>query len=134
MNPPPDVKFHAAYRLLTWHPQGVLDSDMLNAIIAFIEYKEQDMEEPFNRFTDLSHVTAIDLDFEFVVRASMHRRKAYAGNKPVKSAIYSTTSNSTHLSKVHSILNKYTPLEVAVFSDLASSAEWLGVQQEILLT
>jgi len=130
---PPDVKFHPAYRLFTWHLHGVLDSDMLNKIIAFIEYKEQDTEEPFNRFTDLSHLTAIELDFEYVVRASMHRRRAYVGHEHVKAAFFATTSYSTYLAKVHALLTEYTPLEVAVFSEVADAADWLGVPTEVLL-
>ena len=130
---PPDVKFHPSYRLFTWHPHGVLDADRLSKVIAFIECVELETDEPFNRFADLSHLKAIDVEFEYVVRASMHRRKAFAGHKQVKAAFFTTTSYSTYLAKVHAILNDYTPLEVQVFSKLADAAGWLGVSQEILL-
>lgn len=130
---PPDVKFHPGLRLFTWHPRGVLDTDTISKIIAFIEYEEQETKEPFNRFTDLSVLTAIDLDFEYFVRASMHRRKAYAGRESVKAAFLSTDPDSTHLAKVHAVLTEYTPLEVAVFSEVAEAAGWLGVPPEVLL-
>lgn len=130
---PPDVKFHAVRRLFTWHPRGVLDQDLLSKIIAFIDYAEQETNEPFNRFVDLSHLTAIELDFEYVVRASMHRRRVRVGQEQVKSAFFATTSYSTYLAKVHAILTDYTPLEVAVFSELADAADWLGVPSEVLM-
>jgi len=133
IDPPPDVRFHPALRLLTWHPHGVLDSDLISKIIAFIEIEEQELTEPFNRFTDLSRLTSIEVDIEYIVRVSMHRRQAYAGREPVKSAILATTSEAIRLARIHAMLTEQSPLHVVVFSELADAAEWLGVPHEILL-
>ena len=133
MNPPNDVRFNPEHQLFIWQPQGVLDTDRLSKIIAFIEYEEQETAVPFNRFTDLSLLFGIDLDLDYVVKVSMHRRKAYAGHALAKSAFYTKASYSTYLAKVHSLLNDYTRLEVAVFSKLPDAAEWLGVPQKLLL-
>jgi len=129
---PPHVKYHPEYRLFTWHPREVLDPDMLSKIIAFIEYEEQETDVPFNRYIDLTLLKGIDLDFDYAVRASMHRRRACAASEPVRAAFVSTTPYPTHLAKVHEVLTDYTPLEVAVFSKVADAADWLGVPQEIL--
>ena len=80
---PPEVRFHPLQRLFAWHPYGMLDSEIVSKIVAFLEFEEEETNEPFNRFTDLSHLMAIDLDFEYVVRVSMHRRQVYAGREPV---------------------------------------------------
>jgi len=129
---PPEVTFHTAQRLFTWHPYGVLDSDVTSKIISFLEFEEEEMEEPFNRFTDLTHLMAIELDIEYVVRASMHRRRVYAGREPVKSAFLATTPEAIRIAKVHEILTEQSPLHVLVFTNLAEAAEWLGVPLDLL--
>lgn len=129
---PPNVKMHPDLRLFTWHPHGVVNSDILSKVLAFLEFEEQESKEPFNRFCDLSRVTVIEVDLEYVVRASMHRRRLFAGQQPVRSAFLTTTPEATRLAKVHATLTANTPLHVAVFSELAEAADWLGIPQELL--
>ena len=132
-NTPPDVRFNPGLRLLTWHPRGVLDTDAVSKIVAFLEHAEESAQEPFNRFVDLSWLMGIDLDLDDVVRVSMHRRHAFKGNEPAKAAFLVYTTETTHYAKVHQILNQYTPLEVKVFTELSAAAAWLGVPTEALL-
>ena len=132
MNTPPDVRFHPEFRLLTWHPRGVLDSDTISKLTAFIEDEEQGPEDPFNRFIDLSGLSAVDLEFEYVVHVSMHRRRAFKDHDPVKSAFFVTTPEIAHLARVHATLNEFTPLHVGVFFERSEAAKWLEVPEEIL--
>jgi len=50
----------------------------------------------------------------------------------VKSAFYVTSSDSTHYAKLHAMLTDYSPLHVALFTDRAAAAKWLGVPIEVL--
>jgi hypothetical protein len=133
MDNSPYVKFHADQRLFTWHPQGVLDSDTVSKVVAFIEIEEQESIEPFNRFTDLSRLAAIELDFEYIVQVSMHRRKAYADNEPAKSAFLTSTPQASRLASLHATLMDQSPLRVAFFSEIDAAADWLNVPCELLL-
>jgi hypothetical protein len=51
----------------------------------------------------------------------------------VKSAFYVASPASTHYVKLHAMLTDYSPLNVAVFSDIKAAADWLGVPQKVLM-
>jgi hypothetical protein len=50
----------------------------------------------------------------------------------VKSAFYVATPASTHYVKLHAMLTDYSPLHVALFTDRAAAARWLGVPLQAL--
>jgi hypothetical protein len=115
---------------LLWKPRGILDQSVVNEIVAFVEVAED--KAIFNRFIDLSALDAVDLNFNFVFHVALHRRLSYAPNSPVKSAFYVTSPATTHYAKLHAMLTDYSPLEVALFTDRAVAARWLGVPVETL--
>ena len=53
-------------RLFIWRPRGVLSEAVLNKILAFVTAQEGRFGRPFNRFTDLSVIDAVDLTFKYV--------------------------------------------------------------------
>jgi hypothetical protein len=63
----------------------------------------------------------------------LHRRLAYAGNPAVKSAFYVTSPTTIHYTKLHKLLNDYSPINVRLFTELAEAAKWLGVPLETLM-
>src|SRR6266550_3736178 len=83
---PPDVEFHEDIRLFVWRPRGLLNRAAVNRIITVVGELETTFKEPFNRFTDTVAAGAVDLNFEYMIRVSLHRRRSYAGRPPVKSA------------------------------------------------
>ena len=115
---------------MLWKPRGILDQSLVNEIVAFVEVAEH--KAIFNRFIDLSALDAVDLNFNFVFHVALHRRLSYAPNPPVKSAFYVTSPDTTHYAKLHAMLTDYSPLEVALFTDRAVAARWLGVPVETL--
>jgi hypothetical protein len=133
MKLPPDVTFLEVPRLLIWRPRGVLDEALVNKITVFIGEEELIFDKPFNRFFDMSALDAIDLNFEYVFRVALHRRLSYKGRPPVKSAFLATTSEATHLAKLHAMLTDHSPLHVVIFSDIKVAAAWLEVAQEVLI-
>jgi hypothetical protein len=128
---------HVLYRkdlsLMLWRPRGILDDAMVKEMVAFIDAAEERASKPFNRFADLSALDMVDLNFKFVFDIGLHRRLAYAPRSPVKSAFYVTSEATAHYAKLHAMLTDYSPLDVALFTDHASAAEWLGVPVEVLL-
>ena len=61
-------------------------------------------------------------------------RRLSAKRRPaVKSAFYVTSSDTVHYAKLHAMLTDYSPLHVALFTDRAAAAGWLGVPLQALL-
>jgi len=80
----------------------------------------------------LSALDAVDLNFDFVFHIALGRRLSAAPRPTVKSAFYVTSPTSTHYVKLHAMLTDYSPLHVALFTDRAAAARWLGVPLETL--
>lgn len=87
---------------------------------------------PFNRFTDLTALDAVDLNFDYVFHIALYRRLSYAGAK-VKSAFYVSSSDAAHYAKLHALVTGRSPLQVSVFTELEAAAKWLGVPIESLM-
>lgn len=133
MKLPAHVLFRKELSLILWKPRGVLDEDVVSEVIAFVETAERRASKPFNRFTDLSALDAVDLNFKFVFHVALGRRLSAAPKPAVKSALYVTSPSTAHYAKLHAMLTDYSPLDVSLFSDRAAAAEWLDVPEEVLV-
>ena len=118
---------------MLWKPHGTLDQTLVNQVVAFIDTAEKRTSKPFNRFTDMSGLDMVDLNFKFVFDIALHRRLSYAPHPPVKSAFYVTSPATTHYIKLHAMLTDHSPLDVALFTDRAEAARWLDVPSEALI-
>ena len=132
MELPADVEYVEDANLFIWRPRGVLSEALVNKIIVFVKEQEDTLGRSFNRFTDLSALDAVDLNFDYVFHISLYRRVSYAGGK-VKSAFYVSSSDAEHYAKLHAVLTDHSPLQVSVFTELAAAAKWLDVPIELLL-
>ena len=100
-----------------------LDEAAINTeIVAFTEAVEEENKQPLNRFTDLSALDAVDLNFEFVFYVALGCRLSAKNKAPVKSALYVTSPTTRHYAKLHALLTDYSPLDVALFTDRAAAA------------
>ena len=132
MKLPAHVRFRKDLSLLLWKPRGVLDQSTVNEMVEFIEAVEKRNSKPLNRFVDLSALDAVDLNFKFVFHVALGRRLSAAPRPAVKSAFYVTSPDTTHYAKLHAMLTDHSPLHVALFTDCAAAAKWLGVPLEAL--
>ncbi|KAF5408278.1 MAG: hypothetical protein Udaeo2_15460 [Candidatus Udaeobacter sp.] len=132
MKLPAHVLLHKDLSLILWKPRGVLDQSTVNEMVAFIETVEKRNSEPLKRFVDLSALDAVDLNFDFVFHVALGRRLSAAPKPAVKSAFYVTGPDTTHYAKLHAVLTDHSPLHVALFTDRAAAANWLGVPLEVL--
>lgn len=132
MKLPAHVLFRKELSLILWRPRGILDQAAVNEVVAFIDTAEKRSSKPFNRFTDLSALDMVDLNFKFVFGIALHRRLSVAPKPPVKSAFYVTSPATAHYAKLHAMLTDYSPLDVSLFTNRDAAAEWLGVPEEAL--
>src|SRR5215470_5549118 len=129
---PPDVEFHEDIRLLVWRPRGLLNETVVSNVVSFLEDLESAIQEPFNRLSDTLAADEVELNFQYIIQVSLHRRLSYAGRPPVKSAILATNSTLVHYGKVHALLTQGSPITVRVFQDRAAAEGWLEVPVERL--
>jgi len=128
----PRLSFNPDIRLLVFQPRGILDEPSMENAVAMMEKLEQETDKPFNRYTDLSTLDAIDLSIGFIYRISLHRRRVHENQPAVKSAFYATSEASLRLARTHLMLTDQSPLQVQVFNDADRAARWLGVAPEKL--
>ena len=124
---PRDVLFHHDLRLMVFRPTGIVTEKVVDRIVAFLEEAEQHAAKPFNRYSDLSQLKAIELDYRYVLRVALHRRSTYAKYPPVKSAFYVTNDEAAQIVEIHATVCDYSPLQVVMFRQLEAAADWLGV-------
>ena len=128
----PELEFHEDIHLLIYRPRGLVNEAALNKTLSALEDLEANLQEPFNRFSDTLAADEVELNFKYVIQFSLHRRLAYAGHPPVKSAILATDSTMIHYGKMHAVLTQGSPIKVRVFQDRNEVAQWLAVPVERL--
>ena len=129
---PPDISFHPAPRLMVYRPRGILTEDRLVSVVEFLEKVEDQASQPFHRFTDLSKLDALDIEFKSIIRLSLHRRLTYGQHTPIKSAFYVTSPAAARVVRVHVLLTDHSPLVVKMFEELPPVAKWLDVSINLL--
>jgi hypothetical protein len=129
----PDIQFHEDLHLIVWKPRGILDEAAVNKVLVHLLRKEAMTAKPFNRFCDLSAVESFHLTFKYVFHVALHRRLAYAGREPIKSAFYVTHPKAAHIVKIHALMTDQSPLNVEMFGEREAAAKWLGVPVESLM-
>ena len=112
---------------MVWQPRGILDESHVEQLISLLEHTEDEAERPFNRYTDLSRLEAVELTFGYVVEVSLYRRLVYGERSIVKSAFYAVDRATAQLALTHATVTADSPLQVKVFLRKSSAAKWLGV-------
>jgi hypothetical protein len=132
MNAPPGVECLEDARLFIWRPRAVLNEAVLNKILAFLVGQEGRSGRPFNRFTDLSSIDAVDLTFKYVFHFALFRRLSRIGRERIKSAILVTSPLVARYVKLHALVTDRSPLEVRMFKEYGAAAKWLDVDVQLL--
>ena len=134
--PPPFVRkafprtwYFPKYRLLTWHPLGVLDDAFADEVIESIEAEERVQKEPFDRYADFSGLTDIRLNVDHFFDFGERRRKA---TQQVKSAFFADKPVSFFVARMYAMIMEKALIEVRVFEKREAAAEWLEVPTKVL--
>ena len=127
------VQFHAEQRLFVCRPQGALNEKVVIDVVAALGQLEAQFREPFNRFTDLGGVSAVDINYEYVFTVALYRRFAYAHRAPIKSAILATDPTLVDYGRLHALVTRGSSIEVRVFPDNRPAiAQWLDAPVELI--
>ena len=129
----PGSNIHEDLHLFIHRPRGLLNEATINQVVSALEDLEAKLQEPFNRFLDTLGADEVELNFKYIIQVSLHRRLAYTGHPPVKSAILATDSTIVHYGRLHAVLTQGSPIKVRVFNDRKEAAEWLNVPVERLM-
>ena len=121
------VSFRRDLNLFIWQPRGVLDEPHVEQIIAKLEEIEDEADHPFDRYSDLSKLDAVEVSYAYVFRVSLYRRALYLNRTPVKSAMYVVNLETAEIALTHAKLTLESPLRVRVFNRKGVAARWLGV-------
>ena len=132
MNLPPGVEFQPERKLVIWRPQGLLNEQVVNKILAFIGEEEAESNQNELRFTDTTGLTEIDLNFRYVFHIGLYRRLSRQGRQSLRSAFLIRNDAFAHYFKLHALLTDHSSLQVKLFEDLEAAARWLDVPAESL--
>lgn len=132
MNPPAGLECLEEAKLFVWHPRGVLNEAILNKILVYAAEQEGRFGRPFNRFTDMTLIDAVDLTFKYVFHFALYRRLSRIGREAIKSAILVTAPAVARYVKLHALVTDHSPLQVKMFKDYGAAAKWLDVPVELL--
>src|SRR4051812_10865667 len=108
------VAFRRDLNLFIWQPRGILDEPHVEQIIAMLEEAEDEAEQPFDRYTDLSILDQVDLSFDYIYRVSLYRRALYMTRAPVKSAMYVAEREALRVAVTHATVTANSPLQVKI--------------------
>ena len=126
------VSFHPDLNLLVWQPRGILDEPHVEQLIDLLQRTEDEAKRPFNRYTDLSTLNAVELTLNYVLRVSLYRRVVYGERPNVKSAFYVADRETAQLAIAHATVAAGSPLQVNVFVHKNAAAQWLDVSESDL--
>ncbi|HET6408076.1 MAG TPA: hypothetical protein VFG14_09360 [Chthoniobacteraceae bacterium] len=125
------TRYNPTERLETWYPEGLLDHSMAALMVNYIGFAERVVDEPFNRFADLSRITAVRLNFIELATLAAERREAYGG-PPVKSAFLAVSAPAYGVARMFGSLMEASPIDVEVFRNAPAAAQWLDVPVQAL--
>jgi hypothetical protein len=125
------IEFNSEYRLVISRPRGVADDNSARELLDFLLALEQ-VSEPFNRVADLSLATDISLSTPAIQEYAQRRLQNLAHLEPFRAAIIAPRPDSQAAGNLYATLMKGSKVEVGVFTDAPSAAEWLGVPENVL--
>ena len=126
----PDAVYFPKFRLMTWHPIGIFDAALADSMREFVEHEEYIQDAPFNRYTDLSGITEVQINLERLSETARQRRGVL---QPVQSAIFADTRHCLVIAQIYeSLMEQALTITVRAFRERERAAQWLGVPVAIL--
>ena len=126
----PGALYYPKFHLMTWHPMGIFDGALADKLREFIEWEEHVQDVPFDRYTDLSGVTKVDISLQRLSEAACRRQRA---SQSVNSAIFADKKYSYVIAQIYeSLMEQAVAITVRAFRERELAAQWLGVPVAIL--
>jgi hypothetical protein len=121
------TRFHSDLALETWFPVGKLDIAMATFMMHYISFEELVADRPFNRYSDLTGLAVIHLDFREICELVALRRATYDGGPPVKSAILAVGDPAYGVARMFVALMHECAIDIRLFRSVGDAARWLEV-------
>lgn len=128
----PYALFVPDLHLMKWHPRGILDDQLAERIVDFMELEEFIADAPFDRYIDLGRITEVHFKVAHTFWLADRRRRGYTGT-PVKSALVADATVTFGVARLYEELMRDSAIEVRAFRTREAAAEWLEVPLELLL-
>lgn len=103
------------------------DIDFVGILEALAEFEQLEKKFPpyFNRVTDLTGATSIDLDYNEVSGVAKKRMAAYLPDE-VKSAFVVSNDEQHGFARMFFSLNNHPKIELKLFKNLAEAIDWIA--------
>jgi hypothetical protein len=125
------TRYFPRFKLTTWHPTGVFDQPFADKLIEFLEWEEYIQEAPWDRYADLSGVTAIQITLDYIIYLA--RRRKFV-REPVKSALFADRPDGLALVQSYErLMEGAAMIKVRSFDNREAAAEWLDVPPSVLM-
>jgi len=126
-----NIEFNSEHRLLISRPQGVVDDYSVMQLINFLLALEE-VAESFNRVADLRQATDISVSSPAIREYAENRLKNLDHLAPFRAAIIAASPDGEAAGRLYATLMKGSKVDVGVFHNATSAAEWLGVPEAAL--
>jgi hypothetical protein len=124
-----DLRFHPQLELLTWHPRGTLDGQLIDDLLLLLQSEEFDGKGLVHRvYTDFTYLDRIHLNLDHFFRFAEGRQTA---SSPRKSAVFANSLIGFGVAQLYQHFMRNASFRVRAFRDRGEAAAWLGVPVEI---
>jgi hypothetical protein len=124
---------YVSERLLVARPIGIVNLSVAEQIVEVIEIKEEQIENGFDRFCDLTCMEGISLSCAEVFMLASRRRAFNPNSVRVKSAFLATNPLAFGMARMYEQMLNSPRIEVRVWIDFEAAANWLGVESDLLM-
>ena len=126
------IDFSAEHRLAICRPVGLVGTELVGQILHFLLAVEECNQEPFNRLLDLTLATDIQLSGIVLYTYARARREATAHLLTFRTAIVASDPDTEDVAQIYAKLMEGSKIQVRIFSDTSSAANWLGVPDKVV--
>jgi hypothetical protein len=126
-----NIEFSSGHRLVITRPEGVVDDHTARGLLSFLLALEE-VAEPFNRVADMTLATEISLTTAGIQEYADRRLQNLAHLAPFRAAIIAPSPDSQAAGHLYATLMKGSKVEVGVFPNATSAAQWLAVPEDAI--
>lgn len=127
MNAVPCIELDRVHHLAICRPEGRFDAQIAEWLLIYLMALEESEPQPFNRLLDLTHLVEIRLNGSEVCEIAQARLLATAKLPPFRTAILAASPFAYSIARLYEDLMDGSWIEVGVFRDATSAAQWLRV-------
>jgi len=132
MDNPLKIHFNPTYGLAICRPVGSFGADHAKQLLNFLFAFESSNPEPFNRLLDLTSVRDIQLSVPDLYEYARARREATAHLATFRTVIIAPDPSAEQVAIVYARLMEGSKIQVAIFRDPSSAADWLYVPEAVI--